>query len=73
MSYFVSDPWGIISHLGLLGFLLFLMLGGALFVLALLVPWFIWRTKVYTKLCYIELQKMNETRSKVAVVEESPK
>lgn len=31
-----------------------------LFILGILIPWFIWRTKVYTKRTYLLLTKVNE-------------
>lgn len=48
------------------------VLGVAGFILlCFLTPWFVWRTKVYAKLCYFELRRLNvRTRSSAARVDD---
>jgi len=34
----------------------------ALTLLAVLLPWFVWRIKVYVKRCFLELERLNKKR-----------
>lgn len=59
------------AGLGALGVLFALAVMVALAVLAVLLPYFVWRTKVYVKLCYEELRTIRERDApQVAVSEE---
>ncbi len=56
-NYFMQEAiTSVLSTTGMLVGLGFLIV---LIVLGMLVPWFIYRSKVYLKRCFIELERLN--------------